>query len=65
MSNNTLKSINRVTGAIATAFGGTGASLAGMEIAAGSSDTGTLVVSILTSLTSIIYGLFSMFKKKE
>ncbi len=65
MSNNTLKSINKVTGLLATAIGGTGAAVAGEAIAAGANDTATLAVSILTSLTSIIYGLFSMFKKKS
>lgn len=64
MSNYTLKAINKVTGLLATAVGGTGAAVAGDAIAAGATDTVTLTVSILTSLTSIFYGLFSLFKKK-
>lgn len=64
MSNNTLVSINKVAGLIATAVGGTGVTFASDAIAAGATDTTTLIVSILTSLTSIFYGLFSLFKKK-
>ena len=65
MANNTLKSINKITGTLATVLGGTGAGVAATEIAAGTSDTGNLVVSILTSVTSIIYGLFGIFGKKN
>ncbi len=65
MSNNTLKNINKVTGTLATVIGGAGASVAYDAVATGSADTATLAVEILTSLTSIIYGLFSMFKRKE
>lgn len=64
MSNNTLQNINKITGTLATVIGGTGVTYAADAVASGTADTGTLVVSIMTSLTSIIYGVISMFKKK-
>ena len=64
MSKNTLVTINKVAGTLATVVGGAGATVAYDTISSGTGDTATLIVEILTSFTSIVYGLFSVFKKK-